>query len=111
RVAPAVVNIEVTIGPRDTRRAGQLPDDMPEFFRRFFGPGSPFPGLPQDPGSRGGLSMGSGFLISADGYIITNHHVVDGATTVRVTLPDRRGFEAEVVGSDEQSDVALLKID
>ena len=111
RVAPAVVNIEVTIGPRGTRQAQQLPDDMPEFFRRFFGPGSPFPGVPQDPGSRGGLSMGSGFLISADGYVITNHHVVDGATTVRVTLPDRRGFEAELVGSDEQSDVALLKID
>lgn len=112
RVAPAVVNIEVIVGPRDTRQAQQqLPDDMPEFFRRFFGPGSPFPGMPQDPGGRGGLSMGSGFLISADGYVITNHHVVDGATTVRVTLPDRRGFDAEVVGSDEQSDVALLKVD
>ena len=112
RVAPAVVNIEVTIGPRGgNRQAQQLPDDMPEFFRRFFGPGSPFPGVPQDPGGRGGMSMGSGFIISADGYVITNHHVVDGASEVRVTLPDRRGFDAEVVGSDEQSDVAVLKID
>ncbi|MBJ6983146.1 Do family serine endopeptidase [Luteimonas sp. MC1750] len=112
RVAPAVVNIEVTVGPRGNRQAQQqLPDDMPEFFRRFFGPGSPFPGTPQDPGGRGGLSMGSGFLVSADGYVITNHHVVDGATAVRVTLPDRRGFDADVVGSDEQSDVAVLKID
>ena len=113
RVAPAVVNIEVTIGPRGGNRQAQqqLPDEMPEFFRRFFGPGSPFPGVPQDPGGRGGVSMGSGFLISADGYVITNHHVVDGASEVRVTLPDRRGFDAEVVGSDEQSDVAVLKID
>src|SRR5690606_4320575 len=74
-------------------------------------PGMPFPGVPQEPGGRGGMSMGSGFLISGDGYVITNHHVVDGASEVRVTLPDRRGFSAEVVGSDEQSDVAVLKID
>src|SRR5690606_6973926 len=93
------------------RQAQQLPDDMPEFFRRFFGPGTPFPGVPQDPGGRSARSMGSGFLISADGYVLTNHHVVDGATEVKVTLPDRRDFTAEVVGSDEQSDVAVLKID
>src|SRR5690606_22162899 len=112
RVAPAVVNVEVIVGPRGgSRQAQQLPDDMPEFFRRFFGPGLPFPGVPQDPGGRGALSMGSGFIISSDGYVITNHHVVEGATEVRVTLPDRRGFDAEVVGSDEQSDVAVLKID
>jgi len=112
RVAPAVVNIEVTVGPRANRQAQQqLPDDMPEIFRRFFGPGTPFPGVPQDPGGRGGMSMGSGFLISADGYVITNHHVVANASEVKVTLPDRRGFTAEVVGSDEQSDVAVLKID
>src|SRR5690606_38221423 len=74
--------------------------------------GTPFPGAPQEPGAgRGGVSMGSGFLISGDGYVITNHHVVDGASDVRVTLPDRRGFSAEVIGSDEQSDVAVLKID
>ncbi|MGY0651480.1 Do family serine endopeptidase [Luteimonas sp. A537] len=112
RVAPAVVNIEVTIDGRGNRQAQAMPDDMPEFFRRFFGPGTPFPGAPQDPGAgRGGMSMGSGFLISGDGYVITNHHVVAGASDVRVTLPDRRGFNAEVIGSDEQSDVAVLKID
>ncbi|GGK02230.1 Do family serine endopeptidase [Luteimonas terricola] len=111
RVAPAVVNIEVTMGPRGNRQAQQMPDEMPEFFRRFFGPGMPFPGVPQDPGGRGGMSMGSGFLISTDGYVITNHHVVANASEVKVTLPDRRGFTAEVVGSDEQSDVAVLKID
>jgi serine protease Do len=111
RVAPAVVNIEVTIDARGNRQAQQMPDDMPELFRRFFGPGVPFPGVPQDPRGGGGMSMGSGFIISADGYVITNHHVVNGASEVRVTLPDRRGFTAEVVGSDEQSDVAVLKID
>ncbi len=53
---------------------------------------------------------GTGFIISADGYVLTNHHVVDGADTVRIRLADRREFTAKVVGSDEQSDVALLKI-
>jgi serine protease Do len=55
--------------------------------------------------------MGTGFIISGDGYILTNHHVIDGADTVTVRLSDRREFTAKVVGSDEQSDVALLKID
>ncbi|QDW67433.1 Do family serine endopeptidase [Luteimonas granuli] len=112
RVAPAVVNVEVTLGARGNSQAQALPDDMPEFFRRFFGPGMPLPG-PQGPGGAGParMSMGSGFLISGDGYVITNHHVIAGATEVQVTLPDRRGFTAEVVGSDEHSDVALLKID
>ena len=113
RVGPGVVNIEAAIGsaPGATAQQGQqVPDEMPEFFRRFFGPGTPFPGMPQDPGGRRGMSMGTGFIISADGYVLTNHHVVDGADEVKVTLPDRREFTAEVVGSDEQSDVALLKI-
>lgn len=55
--------------------------------------------------------MGSGFIISADGYVLTNHHVVDGASEVTVKLTDRREFKAKVVGSDEQFDVALLKIE
>ena len=112
RVAPAVVNIEVTLGSRGNRQAQAVPDEIPEIFRRFFGPGMPFPG-PQGPQGPGPAprSMGSGFLISGDGYVITNHHVIDGASEVQVTLPDRREFSAEVVGSDEQSDVAVLKID
>ena len=57
-----------------------------------------------------GMSMGTGFIISADGYVLTNDHVVDGADTVKVRLSDRREYTAKVVGSDEQSDVALLKI-
>lgn len=116
-VGPAVVNIEAEVGGSDSRTAQQgpqgMPDeqDMPEFFRRFFGPGMPgMPGMPQDPGGRRGTAMGTGFLISADGYVLTNHHVVDGADTVKVKLSDRREFTAKVVGSDEQSDVALLKV-
>jgi serine protease Do len=107
QVGPAVVNIEAKIGGNVATR-GQLPDDaeIPEFFRRFFGPGMPMP-----PGAPRGTSMGTGFVISGDGYVLTNHHVVAGADEVRVRMTDRREFIAKVVGSDEQSDVALLKID
>ncbi|MCD9006437.1 Do family serine endopeptidase [Luteimonas sp. XNQY3] len=116
RVAPAVVSIESTIGTRQTR-GQQMPDDaqIPEIFRRFFGPGFELPGGPGSPGRGGsaprGTSMGTGFIISADGYLLTNHHVVDGAEEVKVRLSDRREFTAKVVGSDAESDVAVLKID
>ena len=125
RVGPAVVNIEATGSGRRqamVRGRGQAPDDdkeMPEFFRRFFGPDSPIPGVPgpsgpdgrQGPeGGPGSFSLGTGFLISGDGYLLTNHHVVDGADEVTVKLPDRREFKAKIVGSDPQSDVAVLKI-
>jgi len=115
QVGPAVVNISAEMPPR---RAvlGQMPDEsqIPEFFRRFFGDEMPLPGGPQDPqgpGGRGGTSMGSGFLISDDGYVLTNHHVVDGADRITVRLSDRREFKATLVGSDQQSDVALLRIE
>ncbi|HEU4774140.1 MAG TPA: Do family serine endopeptidase, partial [Lysobacter sp.] len=112
RVGPAVVNIsaETMPVPRQGNSRGQaLPDGFEELFRRF---GMPFPGgpgAPQGP-QGGGTSLGSGFLISDDGYVLTNFHVVDGADKVTVTLSDRREFQAEVVGSDEQYDVAVLKI-
>lgn len=113
QVGPGVVNVVAEIDPKTPRRAqAQIPDDqdIPEIFRRFFGPGMPFPGQP-GPGMRPpGVSMGSGFIISADGYVLTNHHVVDGADSVKVKLSDGREFTAKVVGSDAQSDVALLKI-
>ena len=116
QVGPGVVNIEATIGRgRQAQAPGQLPGDaeIPEIFRRFFGPGMPLPGMPQDPRGGGprGVSQGTGFIISGDGYVLTNHHVVDGADSVKVKLSDRREYTAKVVGSDEQSDVALLKID
>jgi serine protease Do len=110
QVGPGVVNIEAKVGARQvSREQQQMPDeeDIPEIFRRFFGPG--MPGGPQQP-QRRGTSMGSGFIISPDGYVLTNHHVVEGADEVTVKLSDRRSFKAKVVGSDEAYDVALLKI-
>lgn len=107
---PAVVNIRVTeYGERmrrnDDDAQAQPPFDgqVPEYFRRFFeGPND----VPRD--RRG---AGSGFIIDADGHIVTNHHVVDGADQIIVRLADRREYEAELIGSDEQSDIALLKIE
>jgi serine protease Do len=117
QVGPGVVNVEAPIGggaDRNAQASTQAPDedDIPEFFRRFFGPGMPMPGIgPQGPQARPrGVSMGTGFLISGDGYVLTNEHVIDGADSVTVRLSDRREFKAKVVGSDQQSDVALLKI-
>lgn len=109
---PAVVNIQVTqFGERAQMRADGMESphgqqEIPEFFRRFFEQ----PGVPQNgrPDRRG---AGSGFILESDGYIITNHHVIDGADQIIVRLADRREFEAELVGSDPLSDVALLKID
>ncbi|MBL8261037.1 MAG: DegQ family serine endoprotease [Xanthomonadaceae bacterium] len=124
-VGPAVVSIIATGSARSPMMRGrgqQIPEDQfPEFFRRFFGPDAPIPGGPG--GGRGqapddgdedvgpqSASQGSGFVISADGYVLTNHHVVDGADKIRVRLADRREFDAKLVGSDEQSDVAVLKV-
>ncbi len=112
QVGPGVVNVMAEIGGKTSPRQRQAQQpDIPEIFRRFFGPDDfPFPGAPgQGPQPRG-ESMGSGFIISSDGYVLTNHHVVDGADEVKVKLSDGREFTAKVVGSDEQSDVALLKI-
>lgn len=121
QVGPAVVSVQAEIGskPQKIGRLQQIDpnqegdDEIPEFFRRFFGPGiSPMPGMPGQPNMRPrDTSLGTGFIISADGYILTNHHVIDGADTVRVKLSDRRELTAKVVGSDSQSDVALLKVD
>ncbi len=77
---------------------------IPEIFRHFF----EFRGRPEQ---REANSLGSGFIISADGYVLTNYHVVDGADEVQVRLIDHREFEAKVIGADQRSDIALLKID
>lgn len=120
RVAPAVVNIEtLTFGtrPRNAQRGDgqreesqQQPnqEDIPEFFRRFFDPRGQGPQQRGQPDRRSG---GSGFIISEDGYIVTNHHVIDGADEILVRLEDRQEFQAELVGSDEASDLAVLKIE
>ena len=99
---PAVVNVSAVV----TQRARQHPEideeEVPEIFRRFFDQ----PGVPQER-----TSLGTGFIISADGYVLTNHHVVDGADEVYVRLSDRRELAAKVIGSDQASDVAVLKLD
>ncbi len=119
KAGPAVVNIRTIekAQPKGSRPQGpQLDENDPffEFFRRFMPPGYPGGGggRPEGeepaPRSRG---VGSGFITSSDGYILSNHHVVDGAAEIRVTLTDKREFKAKLVGSDQRSDVALLKIE
>src|SRR5215208_6230362 len=111
----AVVNISTT---QAVRRAGALPqvpgmedEEVLEFFRRFIprqpGPGQGGPNPPR-PESR---SLGSGFIISNDGYILTNAHVVEGADEINVKFTDKREFKAKVIGADRRTDVALIKID
>lgn len=102
--SPAVVKIEtVTRAKPSSQPNVQIPENVPEIFRHFFERRQ----APQ----RNGSSMGSGFFISDDGYILTNNHVVDGATDIMVRLIDRREFDATIVGVDPQSDLALLKIE
>ena len=110
RVGPAVVNIS-TVGTTKTMGLeGGDDEDNPlnDFLKRFGVPGGQFNIQPRVVPSRG---VGSGFIVSPDGYIVTNAHVVDGAKTVTVKLTDRREFTAKVVGADKRTDIALLKID
>ena len=118
RVGPAVVNIRTLERGRPTAAGGgELDPSLEEFFRRF---GIPLPGGRADPRRppRGGgddepqqRGVGSGFILSADGYIMTNAHVVDGADELLVTLTDKREFKARIIGADKRTDVALVKID
>ena len=120
RAGPAVVNIRTTarLSAVHGRGAPQIPgldenDPFYEFFRRFFP--QPQPGQPQRPGPRGDRQvprgLGSGFILSADGYIMTNHHVVEGSEQITVTLADKREYSAKLIGSDQRTDVALLKVE
>ena len=125
RAGPAVVNIRTTA--RVSTGASALPfpdidenDPMYEFFRRFFpnppqqGPRQgPGPGQGQGPGPRRDVprGLGSGFILSADGYVLTNAHVVEGADDITVTLTDKREFKGKVIGADRRTDVALVKIE
>jgi len=103
--SPAVVKILVQqSGPENLQGHPDM-EQMPEYLRRFFeqreGP----------PNQQERMGLGSGFIISTDGYIITNNHVVEGADSVLVRLSDRREFDAEVIGTDPRSDLALLRVD
>jgi serine protease Do len=102
--APAVVKILVEYESDQTQYQDQM-EELPEYLRRFF----EFRGGPPVPRERAG--MGSGFVVSEDGYVVTNNHVVDNAKKVVVRLSDRREFDAEVIGADARSDLAVLKID
>ncbi len=114
--SPAVVNISTVQKAPDessdpfSHFRGPGGDDMPDIFRHFF---RGFPDISPSPrrGNPSPRSLGSGFILSADGYILTNHHVIRDAEQVIVRLSDRRELEAEVIGSDPRSDVALLKIE
>lgn len=111
--SPAVVNISTVQKSNSAREmnpfAGPNGEEIPEIFRHFFR--MPEGGQGERPKRRTPQSLGSGFIISEDGYLLTNHHVIADADKVIVRLSDRRELEAEVIGSDERSDVALLKID
>ena len=121
KASPAVVNIRTTERVTVYQVPSNIaPQDQAEFLRRFFG--IPIPNLPQQPAPKtpnqaGPKSQeqergtGSGFVIDTNGYILTNAHVVDGATTIYVTLTDKREFKAKLIGSDPKTDVALVKIE
>ncbi|MBI1386280.1 MAG: Do family serine endopeptidase [Rhizobiales bacterium] len=120
QVQGAVVSVDVTSGgktPKQSERGGGrgapsipgLPEDHPfnEFFKRFGEgnqPDGPFP-------PRRTASQGSGFIISADGYVVTNNHVIDGADKIKVSIDARQQYDARLIGADPRTDLALLKID
>ncbi|MBX3658707.1 MAG: DegQ family serine endoprotease [Ramlibacter sp.] len=119
QVGPSVVNIRTLEKAHGLNglSGNNMDEEMQEFFRRFFG--QPLPGVPrsaprpsqpqdQEPQPRG---VGSGFILTQDGYVMTNAHVVDGADEVVVTLTDKREFKAKIVGADKRTDVAVVKIE
>lgn len=117
RVTPAVVNVTVTSKPR----AQQAGDESSEDMQQFFGPfgGNPFGGtpfgrqfnMPMNPRQRVEHGLGSGVIISPDGYIVTNNHVVEGATDIRVTMSNREVLSAKLIGTDPLTDLAVIKVD
>jgi Do/DeqQ family serine protease len=107
-VVPTVVSIKSSMVIKTGQRRGQGQDQIPEQFRQFFGNQFDFPNIPEEQRSEG---LGSGVIMSPEGYILTNNHVVDGATSVQVVLSDRREFKARVIGRDKDADLAVVKID
>jgi serine protease Do len=121
-VTPAVVNITTVIGEKISGRAGEndLRDRMEEFFGGPNGPFGPFgpkfrgpqgPQSPMEPRGFRGSGQGSGVIVSPDGYILTNNHVIDAAREVTVTLPDKREFQGKIIGADPKTDLAVVKIE
>jgi serine protease Do len=124
KVKPAVVSVRVKMNEETARGTTGFNNEdetgprgfgpeMEQFFRRF---GMPMPNMPNMPrGERGqrnfSMSQGSGFFVSADGYVVTNNHVVSNAKTVEITLDDGKSYDAKVIGSDAKTDLALLKVE
>jgi serine protease Do len=116
-VTPAVVNI-TTVTVEKVSDSRGVPDELRERMEEFFGgSGAPFgprgfrgPQGPGEPREHRGGGQGSGVIVSPDGYILTNNHVIDGARTVNITLPDKREFSGKIVGADPKTDLAVVKI-
>ena len=118
RVKPSVISVRVKIAEKSATTGEVSPEDNPfppnspmeRFFRRFGGPDG-FPGGRGPRGRGGQTGQGSGFFISADGFAVTNNHVVDGADKVEVTTDDGKVHTAKVIGTDPRTDLALIKVD
>jgi serine protease Do len=114
-VLPDVVNISTSkvVKASDQREQEGMPDGLPPFFQQFFGQqfGPNQGGRQQKPRDEREDSLGSGVIVSPDGYILTNNHVIEGATDVRVTLSDKRQLKATIVGADPKTDIAVLKVE
>lgn len=117
RVGPAVVNIRTAEKVKVAEGQGEMNEQMQEFFRRFGIPvpnqrrGTPRGGATPDEDGPMRRGVGSGFILSADGYVLTNAHVVQGADEVIVTLTDKRELKAKIIGADQRSDVAVVKVE
>jgi serine protease Do len=104
KVEPAVVSVNVI----STQDLSEL-NDMQEFFEQFRQPG-PEEDVPEDPGSREARSLGTGFFISKDGLVVTNNHVIEGATQIQIVMSDGREIDAELVGADPATDLAVIRV-
>ena len=114
QVGPAVVNIRTIERVRNAPAGSTQEDQMLEFFRRFgipVPPGGPRQQRPDRGEEEVPRGVGSGFIVSGDGFVMTNAHVVEGADEVIVTLTDKREFKARIVGADKRTDVAVVKIE
>ena len=117
-VTPAVVNITTVTGEK-VSEGRDVPDELRDRMEEFFGgPGGPSgprgvrgPQGPGEPRGHRGGGQGSGVIVSSDGYVLTNNHVIDGAREVTVTLPDKREFKGKIVGADPKTDLAVVKIE